>query len=81
MMEQRLNQVTRDRVSAFATISSIISTRHPGPLPNLAASSHFAVTHDDSVPSTDHVNVHEENITTSQPKSIVVGQQDEPSEG
>lgn len=38
-MDYRLYKVTRDRVSTFATIFLVISTLHPGPLPDLPTSS------------------------------------------
>lgn len=39
MMDYQLDKVTRDRVSTFATISSLLSMIHAAPLPNLGASS------------------------------------------
>lgn len=39
MMDYKLDRVTQDRISAFSTISSVLSTINVGSLPDLAASS------------------------------------------
>lgn len=39
VMDHRLDNITRDGVSIFATIFSVVSTIHPGPLPVLPSSS------------------------------------------
>lgn len=57
MMDQRLDQVARDKIFVFVMISSVISTIPPFPLLDLAASSQFEVTHDDNLPSTNHADV------------------------
>lgn len=54
-------------------ISLVISTMHPSPLLDLAISSHNEETHDDSLPSIGHVEVHQADITIGQSEPIAVG--------
>lgn len=64
-MDQRLDQVTWDRVSTFAMISLVISTIHPSPLPHLSVPSQFGATHDDNLPFVGRAEVHQKDDISS----------------
>lgn len=81
MLNQRLDQVTQDSVSAFPTISSLISTIHSGPLYDLSVSPQSKATHGDNLPPIGHAEVHQEDVITSHRKQTVVGQQEDLAEG
>lgn len=68
VMDYRLDKVTRDRVLAFVTIFSVLSTIHPSPLPDLPTSSQ-SKTHSSDPPAI--VKLQEEAIV-NQTKEVVI---------
>lgn len=77
IIDQRSNQVTR----VFATVSSAINTKCPGPLSNLVASLQLEMIHDDNLPLANHADARQENIFADQLETIAIEQQDELVDG